>query len=117
VSVPSYAGNASLMHGDFVVKVAYDNKSIEKSAGSHFLYGEVNITNTGSAQAAYSNKFLFISVDGDQSRTYKDTTASDVVDFSTVSVPAGGEVKFKAYWVFPSHVSTEGKTVTLQWHE
>ena len=63
--------------------------------------GEIFVKNKTHYPQKFGNSFLFLNVNQEHiSRTYKNTKASEVIDFSTVDIEPNSSISFPVYWVF-----------------
>ena len=76
----------------------------------------LEIKNKSEIEKNYSNKDLILEVGSEQSRTYMDTVASNVIDFSYIKIFPGEEKPLDVYWVFHKPVNTENQSVSLKWN-
>ena len=63
----------------------------------------------------YSNKYLFISVHGLKVRTYLDSIASNIIDFTAISLKPKEEKIFNVYWAFKQKVTLRNMKIKLIW--
>lgn len=76
--------------------------------GKSKIEGKVTITNRTSVAQKYGNEFLRLTVNGKfVSRTYKDSVASEVIDFSVVEIKPRSSLSLPVYWVFELPTATE----------
>ena len=113
----SIAEVITLNHDGMMITAEYDKATLSKTKNMHFLYGNVEIENTTQMVKKYSNKNLILNIDDLQSRTYMDSVASMVIDFSQISLKPGEKQLNDVYWVFDRAVSTQGKAVSLKWNQ
>lgn len=92
------------------LKKFYNNKSK--------LEGQITVTNKTSYEVKYGNKFLKLKVnDNFTARTYKQTIASELIDFETVMIGANTTLSFPAYWVYSLPLNTVIQSMQLTFDE
>ena len=78
------------------------------------LEGRITVINKTAAYQKFGNKYLTLKVNGNLvSRTYKQTIASEVIDFATVSIKPNSSLSFPAYWVYSVPIDTIIKSMQL----
>ncbi len=113
----SIAEVITLSHEGVMITAEYEKATLQKTKNMHFLYGNVKIENTTQTVKKYSNKNLLLNIDDLQSRTYIDSVASMMIDFSQISLNPGERQLHKVYWAYDKAVSTQGKAVNLKWNQ
>lgn len=69
--------------------------------GKSKIEGKITITNRTSTPQKYGNKFLKLVVNENlTARTYKDTIASESIDFTVVEIKPHSSLSLPVYWVF-----------------
>jgi hypothetical protein len=121
ISVTAYASMSN------TVRIA--NKSLEITAevtpkfrsfnsGERKIEGKIKITNLTSRPQKYGNKFLKMIVnDKLAARTYKDSIASEVIDFAVVEIKPHSSLSLRVYWVFNVPKETEVDSLRLSLDE
>lgn len=65
------------------------------------FYGHVTVTNASERSASFGNSCLMLAIAPESSaRAYKDTVASEDIDFATVPLGPGKSLSEPVYWVF-----------------
>ena len=83
------------------IKIQLSPEINENGGSNNKVYGTVEISNITDQTQNYGNSFLFLVVnDTLSSRTYKDTKASEFIDFSYVQIAPNASISFSAYWIF-----------------
>ena len=78
------------------------------------IEGKITITNRTPTAQKYGNNFLQLIVNGRlTARTYKDTIASDAIDFTVVEIKPRSSLSLPVYWVFEVPLETEIGSVRL----
>lgn len=78
------------------------------------IEGKITITNRTSTPQKYGNEFLQLKVNGKLvSRTYKQTVASEVIDFAVVEIKPRSSLSLPVYWVFDVARDTEIDSVQM----
>lgn len=86
--------------------------------GRSKIEGKITITNRTSSPQKYGNKFLQLIVNGRLSaRTYKDTIASEAIDFTVVEIKPRSSLSLPVYWVFEVPSETEIDSLRLSLDE
>jgi hypothetical protein len=87
--------------GGLVVQAHIDPKFEKISKKDSKILGEIHIKNTATTPQKFGNSYLFLKVNGKfVARTYKDSIASEMIDFSEVEIPASESISIPVYWVF-----------------
>jgi len=82
--------------------------------GKSKIEGKITITNQTQLVQKFGNEFLTLIVNGTLvARAYKDTIASDVIDFSTVDIKPRSSLSLPVYWVYSVPASTKIDSVQL----
>jgi hypothetical protein len=80
--------------------------------------GSITIKNNSETTIKYSNKDVFFIIEGEgKSRTYLNSPASHVVDFSHIQIQAGETKSFNVHWYLPPVKSLNSEHVLLQWNK
>jgi hypothetical protein len=80
--------------------------------------GMLSISNQSNVPVKYSNRDLHLIIEGEgKSRTYLDSVASHVVDFSYIEIPPNKTEYFKVYWVYPEVKLFKIKKIRLEWNQ
>jgi len=78
------------------------------------IEGKITITNKTPLPQYFGNEFLTLKVNGKfVARTYKDTIASEVIDFAAVEIKPHSSLALPVYWVFNVPVGTKVESVQL----
>ena len=86
------------------IKVRINPNAKENGKNSFKVKGAVEVINITGQRQNYGNKFLFLVVSNSlSSPTYKNTIASEFIDFSHVQVEPNASINFPAYWVFETN--------------
>lgn len=67
----------------------------------------LEVSNLGKQPLGYSNMFLYLRYDGKKLRAYKDSPASNMIDFSKVEIPSNGKLKEAVYFNFDDDVQMD----------
>ena len=67
----------------------------------------LEVSNLGKQPLGYSNMFLCLRYDGKNFRAYKDSPASNMIDFSKVEIPSNGKLKEAVYFNFDDDVQMD----------
>jgi hypothetical protein len=84
---------------------------------SYIVYGTIIVKNERSSNLLYGNQYLTLSNGGEVSRTYLDSPASHVIDFSRVTIEAKIEKTYKVYWVYSELIQGELLNASLAYHD
>ncbi|MFV1922518.1 MAG: hypothetical protein ACMZ63_07945 [Methylotenera sp.] len=116
--------SASCTEG-IVVELDKDNVSFkayilgygsELENGLFKVNGTLEIHNNSNKIVLFSNNQLFAVVKNEgESRVYKNTPASNTIDFMPVKIEAGGKLKQEVYWALPPVKSLEAEVIELEW--
>jgi hypothetical protein len=86
--------------------------------GDSNIKGKITITNRTSTPQKYGNKFLKLVVNGKlTARTYKNTIASEAIDFTVVEIKPHSSLSLPVYWVFSVPKEAEVSTLRLSLDE
>lgn len=116
ISATSYALKSNtirIANKKIEIKAEVTPKLRSFSNGECKIEGKITITNQTSTHQKYGNKFLKLVVNENlTARTYKDTIASEVIDFAVVEIKPRSSLSLPVYWVFS--VPKETKVGSLQ---
>ena len=84
-----------------------DIGSIKFDEKSRRLKCSLEISNLTKLPLKYSNMFLYLRYDGKKLRAYKDSPASNMIDFSKVEIPSNGKLKEAVYFNFDDDVQMD----------
>jgi hypothetical protein len=76
--------------------------------------GSLIVKNTTRTELSFSNKDLYMVSSKIESRAYQNSIASNVIDFTTVSIPANGVLEQKVYWVVETINEAGVKNIHLE---
>jgi hypothetical protein len=86
--------------------------------GESKIEGKITITNRTSTPQKYGNKFLKLVVNENlTARTYKDTIASEVIDFAVIEMKPHSSLSLPVYWVFSVPKETKVGSLRLSLDE
>ena len=80
--------------------IKIDISSFNFDKKSRRLKCSLEISNLSKLPESYSNMFLWVGHNGKKYRAYKDSPASNTIDFSEVELPANGKLKESVYFNF-----------------
>lgn len=64
------------------------------------IFGYVKVSNNSGREISFSNKNLKLVIDDTlHSRTYKNTIASETIDFSFITIPSKSTFSEESYWI------------------
>ena len=87
-----------------------------KMESGYKITGKLKIINNGKSTASFSNKDLYLVIRGEgESRTYANSIASPVIDFTNVNIEKGSILEQNVYWVLPPVKSLEAEQLILEW--
>lgn len=78
------------------------------------IEGSLIIKNNTNTELPFSNKDLYLVSLKAESRTYKGSISSNLIDFTTISIPANGNFEQKVYWVVETINEASVKNVHLE---
>ena len=78
------------------------------------IEGSLIIKNTTNTELLFSNKDLYIVSSKAESRTYKNSIASNAIDFANIPIQAKGILEQNVYWVVETKNEASVKNIHLE---
>lgn len=100
--------------GGLTITALVNNTFSPVSEKEYKIEGSLIISNTTNDNLPFSNKELYLVSPTIDTRTYKDSLASAVIDFTHVIIPANTTVEQKVYWVVESISNPGTKDIRLE---
>lgn len=121
ISATTYASKSNtirIANKRLEIKAEVTPKFRSFNNGKSKIEGKITITNRTSTSQKYGNNFLKLVVNENfTARTYKDTIASEVIDFAVVVIKPHASLSLPVYWVFSEPKETEVDSLRLSLDE